>query len=397
MSELNASNFKKEEGGQGPDIIGTTEFTSPYFMVPPSGTTAQRPLGCAPGTLRFNTDIGSLEYFKGDILGWESIVKTTPNLGGLTNSAEGTGTRGLFAGGYISGSPVNPAFNNVDAITIETLGNTHDFNNLATSVLGAANFGSRTRCITAGGRTVSSTGSNTDLIQYCVFSTQGDYVDSGGDLTAANAYSNALSNQTRGIIAGGGNPYVNTIQYVTMASLGDAQDFNADLHAAKGYMFAMNSSTRGVIGGGVYCCPGAYYNTLEYVTIQTTGTISDFGDISTTRYEGATASSATRGVLMGGYGPGYTNIIEYLTMASLGNTVDFGDLTNQNATGSYSACSKTRGVFGGGYVAPATPYSNIIDYIQIATTGNSKDFGDFINFGRRSGSHSGASNNHGGL
>ena len=93
---------------------------------------------------------------------------------------------------------------------------------------------------------------------------------SNGDLTAANAYSNALSNQTRGIIAGGGNPYVNTIQYVTMASLGDAQDFNADLHAAKGYMFAMNSSTRGVIGGGVYCCPGAYYNTLEYVTIQTT-------------------------------------------------------------------------------------------------------------------------------
>ena len=86
MSEFNASNFKKEEGGQGPDIIGTTEFTSPYFMVPPSGTTAERPSGCAPGTLRFNTDIGSLEYFKGDTLGWESIVKTTPNLGGGTGS-----------------------------------------------------------------------------------------------------------------------------------------------------------------------------------------------------------------------------------------------------------------------------------------------------------------------
>ena len=68
MSEFNASNFKKEEGGQGPDLIGTTELTSPYFMVPPSGTTAQRPSGCAPGTLRFNTDIGSLEYFKGCLL-----------------------------------------------------------------------------------------------------------------------------------------------------------------------------------------------------------------------------------------------------------------------------------------------------------------------------------------
>ena len=57
MSEFNASNFKKEEGGQGPDLCGVTELTSPYFMVPPSGTTAQRPSGCSPGTLRFNTDI----------------------------------------------------------------------------------------------------------------------------------------------------------------------------------------------------------------------------------------------------------------------------------------------------------------------------------------------------
>ena len=140
--------------------------------------------------------------------------------------------------------------------------------------------------------------------------------DSGGDLVAAQAYHNALSNQTRGIIAGGGNPYVNTIQYVTMASLGDAQDFNADLHTPKGYMFAMSSSTRGIVGGGVYCCPGVSYNTLEYVTIQTTGTISDFGDISTTRYEGGVATSATRGVLMAGYGPGYTNICLLYTSPS---------------------------------------------------------------------------------
>ena len=102
MSEFNASNFKKEEGGQGPDLCGVTELTSPYFMVPPSGTTAQRPSGCAPGTLRFNTDIGSLEYYKGDTIGWESIVKTTPNLGGglTSGSIDGTGARAIFAGGY---------------------------------------------------------------------------------------------------------------------------------------------------------------------------------------------------------------------------------------------------------------------------------------------------------
>tara|TARA_Y100001970_G_scaffold95374_1_gene120196 strand:- start:1095 stop:1256 length:162 start_codon:yes stop_codon:yes gene_type:complete len=39
MSELNASNLRKENGNEGPDLVGTTELTSPYFMVPPSGNT----------------------------------------------------------------------------------------------------------------------------------------------------------------------------------------------------------------------------------------------------------------------------------------------------------------------------------------------------------------------
>ena len=39
MSEFQASNFKKENGGT-PDLLGKTELTSPYFFVPPSGTTA---------------------------------------------------------------------------------------------------------------------------------------------------------------------------------------------------------------------------------------------------------------------------------------------------------------------------------------------------------------------
>ena len=65
MSEINASNFKKEHGDLAPDIVGVTELTSPYFFVPPSGTTEERPSDCEPGTLRFNTDHGSLEVFRG--------------------------------------------------------------------------------------------------------------------------------------------------------------------------------------------------------------------------------------------------------------------------------------------------------------------------------------------
>ena len=49
MSEFQASNFKKENGGT-PDLLGKTELTSPYFFVPPSGDTGSGPESCAPGT-----------------------------------------------------------------------------------------------------------------------------------------------------------------------------------------------------------------------------------------------------------------------------------------------------------------------------------------------------------
>ena len=79
MSEFQASNFKKENGGT-PDLLGKTELTSPYFFVPPSGDTASRPQSCAAGTLRFNTDIGTLEVYRGDTIGWEQIQEEKINI-----------------------------------------------------------------------------------------------------------------------------------------------------------------------------------------------------------------------------------------------------------------------------------------------------------------------------
>ena len=179
MSEFNASNFKKEEGGQGPDIIGTTELTSPYFMVPPSGTTAQRPSGCAPGTLRFNTDIGSLEYFKGDTIGWEQIVRTSPNLGG----------RAIYG---TSSSP-NP----MEYITISTLGNAIDFGDLTNTMWLYASMSSPTRALFAGGYNPSSNATYAN-IDYVQISTTGNGIDFG-DLTAARHHFSATSNGHGGL------------------------------------------------------------------------------------------------------------------------------------------------------------------------------------------------------
>ena len=125
MSEFQANNFKKENGGT-PDLLGKTELTSPYFFVPPSGTTAERPQSCAAGTLRFNTDIGTLEVYKGDNIGWVQIQKREDQyLGGGTGSNTGTGTRGLWSGGD------TPTIDNViQSIIISTLGNSQDFGDL---------------------------------------------------------------------------------------------------------------------------------------------------------------------------------------------------------------------------------------------------------------------------
>ena len=43
MSEINASNFNKENEDLAPDLVGVSELTSPYFFVPPKELQHKRP------------------------------------------------------------------------------------------------------------------------------------------------------------------------------------------------------------------------------------------------------------------------------------------------------------------------------------------------------------------
>ena len=80
-------------------------------------------------------------------------------------------------------------------------------------------------------------------------------------------------------------------------------------------------------------------------------------------------------------------------MATLGNAQDFGDLiTGANIV--RAASSKTRGILAGG----STPSnSNVIESLQIATTGNSVDFGDMAYVSGDVGQITMNSNAHGGI
>ena len=376
MSQINVRNLSNENDDGAPDIVGVSTFSATSYFVPPKGTTGQRPLDAQLGDLRFNTDSACLEYFSGNNV-WTQVQMTSPDLDG--------GARAIFTGGQ---APADT--DEIYYITISTLGNTTDFGNISAGKQGMGALASRTRGINIGGYT---TGYENE-IEYVTISSLGNITDFG-NLTAQTTRIAGTSSQTRGIGAGGGVPgggSTNVIQYITIASTGDAVDFGDSTRAHQS-MGGLASSVRGVFGGGYTDSPAATFsNTIDYITIATTGNAADFGDLTVGRLYAGRASNSTRGCWAGGNITGGTqkNQIDYVTIASTGNAADFGDLTS--ARRDIAACSSsTRGVWCGGDTPTLV---NTIDYVEILTTGNAVDFGDQTVKRDRV---AGCSNAHGGL
>ena len=137
-------------------------------------------------------------------------------------------------------------------------------------------------------------------------------------------------------------------------------------------------------GGQVY--PAAT-NTIEFITISTTGNSQDFGDLLEPSGSGA-AGNATRGIVVKNNGS-FTQTIQ---LATSGNAVQFGTLSTTRSNIN-AASSPTRIIFAGGVISPNT-YSNIIDYASIQTQGQAVNFGD-LTVNRHTDNSS--SNAHGGL
>jgi hypothetical protein len=235
-----------------------------------------------------------------------------------------------------------------------------------------------------------------NVIEYVTFASAGNTTDFG-DLTEVNFTLADGSNRTRGLFLGGSTNAsgVNTISYITIASTGNATDFG-DILARTSYITGgLCSPTRSVVVGGLDEDAGAFTNVIQYVTIASTGNATDFGDASSSFYNGGGLSSSTRGIYGAGGWTSYANTMEYITIASTGNYTDFGDLT-QARQGGGGAAGSVYGVFAGGDPGSAGSSYNIMDYVTIASTGNATDFGDLVN--ARTGIVNGAcSSSHGGL
>ena len=391
MSEVRVNNLSNESLSGGPTISGITTFSSSYFFVPPQGDTASRPQSCPSGSLRFNTDSSKLEYYKGNTIGWVEIeAELTSPLGGGTGSNTGLGVRALMAGG-----DTPSLLSHIDFITMSSMGNAADFGNLSTARAGGACISNRTTIAFAGGYAPGISNS----IDTTIFATLGNAVDTANLTFNANGPMGGAGNSYRGIIAGGRNPSgtsQNIIQYYTFAAASDAVDFG-DLLNSCFTGSACASSTRGVISAGVISAPTRVDN-LDFITTATTGNSQDFGNLSTVRNGTGAFSNATRGIWGGGETPNKSNVMDYITFATTGNAIDFGDMSYvRSNSGNDGASSSTRGVFsGGGSPSPDADNSRMrsIEKVEIATLGNTVDFGDMTD---HTSNHHVMSNGHGGL
>ena len=127
--------------------------------------------------------------------------------------------------------------------------------------------------------------------------------------------------------------------------------------------------------GGGYKTPNSI-TAIDYLSIQSGGQTQEWGNLSTTQLaSGAACSSSTRWVTAGGWSGANNNAIEYVEFAKSGISIEFGDLfTGRRNTA--AVANSTRGIWGGGYIAPADAGTPKMDYITIATTGNALEFGD---------------------
>ena len=217
-----------------------------------------------------------------------------------------------------------------------------------------------------------STPSYVNDISYITIPTLGNGTDFG-NLTEAIIVPGACSSEVGRGVRAGGYGFTNVIDYVTIANTGNATDFG-DMSQSKSDLGCVSNGTRGILAGGA---PSPTQGEkMDYITIANTGNSSDFGDITATdgKARFASVNNDTRGVFMGGdneRAPS-NDPIDYITMATLGNSSNFGDILQ---VGNYPAGlsgNNDRGIAGGTY----NPSTDIIQYITISTTGNAQDFGD---------------------
>ena len=362
------------------------QLTSVAGFAVPTGNTDDRIHCHTAGSMRFNEDLGTLEFYTGDE--WKTV-----------NSFKDAGVRGrgIIGGGYIA--PTTAGDTSIEFVNIASQGNSQEFGELTgTYRTWISAFSSSIRGVYSGGSDYPGN-NTTNTIDYITIASQGNAIDFGDGTYEGSKQ--CCGNSTRGLGAGGyvPSPFANrnVIEYSQISTLGNALDFG-DLATATRGMGTSASTIRGIFAGGQR---SSNTSDIQYVSIASRGNSVKFGELTSARRMdgGGQVTDSVRGVFWnakatpagtGGSSPAGT-AMDYITLASEGNAVLFADgLTVIDDPASTS--NMTRGIFAGS--GPSSAQKNNIDFITIATTGNAQDFGDLAEKKQSAG---GCSDSHGGL
>ena len=354
MPAISASNMTGVESA-------TKSASSPTLTTNPSGGVGTKWINTTTGNIYICTDATT----DGNV--WKNSGATSGNIKPLP---EFYGTRGLSGGGDVGVVANYAAAAKIEYVTIQTTGNALQFGNFfgpGRDAIDATSNG--TRGLWLGGYQGSAVVNND--IDYVTCATTANAQDFG-NLTVPRQGPGGASNVTRAVTAGGycnscSPTTQNTIDYVTVATTGNSIDFGNATTARWGN-HGVASETRIVFSTG-----GAANSAImmDYVTIATLGNATNFGNF-VSMSDGGFCGDGSRGVHMGGAN------IEYITIATPGTATSFGTLTTygSNPYGGGVCGDGSRGIHTGGTInAPQASHVNM-DYITIATAGNSTNFGN---------------------
>ena len=313
--------------------------------------------------------------------------------------SNGTDERGVMAGGEVSDT-----VNTIDYITISVLGNALDFgdlygahnknrpdglDNAAVPIWPYENaidqvklYASASADTALADRTysMSLTGSYLHISASTIATSGGIHSGSSATLLEEIESGSLAISSNRppgqiGVWTGGYTSWptmLNTTDYITINSPGNATDFG-DVEPG---WYASADMDNGILNRGVFAggdALNATANKMAFITISTPGNGADFGNVSAGIWEtGGTSNGPNqRGIFSMG-GPAAINSIEYITISTLGDSQDFGDLTEAVDHGHFMS----NGVNDRGIRCGDSPISAVIDYVTISTTGDAIDFGD---------------------
>ena len=344
MSEFRIDKITNRDGSAGTQIAGITTISGTSGMVMPGGPTEYRGgrgRGVVMGgrnhptaysridlveiaTKGNTTDFGDLAFAMSGGSGGNSSSTRAFSIGGYNsdagaltttmqfitisssggandfgdlrnnNTAHGAGsnnTRGLLYGGN------NPVYlSSIVQFNLQSLGTESDFGTVFENepIRNVATATSPTRAVFGGG---DQNAGQTSLIAFREIAS-GGIVSKFGELTyTANGHEKA-SSSTRGVFVGGkaAPTTVNNIDFITITSEGNGQDFG-DLTQARRNIAGNSNSIRATFASGTTASSGTgnNVNTIDYITIATTGNAADFGDLSAVKRSSNMGGSDSHG------------------------------------------------------------------------------------------------------